>query len=656
MMMNTCIAPVAGDLSVDVPVTLLGVQQAADAARLPYSPFGHDFVWPEWARTARIAGAYFSPTESDAVVAARLDELARAWVSVVVADSPLGEQYQAWVDDDRFEASRAMMARVVAMAHARGLYVVMYHTGLELISEPSRNPGLEHPEWAQRGLDGTAVLYNDVSNDAEHWLHTGNWDFWVHPCSSSDDSRGFRHLAFSRIRDMVLTGIDGLWVDQTYLASSVGDHHSLWPSSDPCSAAAFMAATGLDMPRVEDWDDPVFRQWVVWRHSQVAEYLVAECNVARSVNPQIVFLNENSSVDSGRATYVATDPASFLDIPGITTAHEVETIADRMDHGETGMRSATLDQWLAFRTMIAFARATDWGKPSWILTYGFQARDSARLAGFVLAEGANFYENKGPQMAASVGSGWRTTLFGWIAAHEADLYRVGSAAEVGLLYSPRNRDLIDTVSGEPYDVADSLHFATYRAAARTLYKAHVPFDVVLDTDTQRFPQYRVLIAPRLDLMSNATATALRSFSGKLVTIGPTGNYNEWLQRRSKPALKGRTQVRIEAAGKALVVEANTGLLESTAPAGVQVGLRCAVDGYRLVIVNTASVPAPAFSVTLRANGSLVQTTACLSIPTQPDVTLDCACGEEGGMLRVAFPAGIETIALATVRCALHVDA
>lgn len=617
------------------------------------------FVWPRWARTARLAGAYFHPAEDLAAAAARLDKLAADHVSVLVADSPLGEQYEAWVDDACFDAVKAMLARVVEMAHARGLKVVLYHTGLELISPPGRNPAAEHPEWLQRGLDGTPILFNDVSNDDEHWLHAGVWDFWAHPCAPSSEngggnggeSRSFRSLAFRRIQEMVRTGIDGLWVDQAYLQSSVGSHHDLWPSGDPCSAAAFRAACGLALPRRVDWDDPLFRRWVVWRHTVIAEYLLAEAQAARAVNPHIVVVHENSSVDTGRATYVAADPAGFLGVDGVATAHEVETIADRMDHGETGMQEASLDQWLAFRTMIAFARAADRGKPSWILTYGCRARDSAQLAGFVLAEGANFYENKGPQMADSVGRRPRSALFGWIAAHEADFYDADSAAEVGLLYSPRNRDLLDTVAGEPYAAEDSIHFAAYRAAARELYRSHVPLDVVLDTDVERFAQYRVLIAPNLDLMSEATAAALRSFPGRLITIGSTGRHDEWFSARPRGALHERAQTHFKSAAPKLAAAADTGLLKTTAPAAVQIGLRRAADGYRLLIVNTGPTPAPAFTVSLRAGNvpaAPAAAAAQLSAPGGLTMAAPVTGGKSTGAVTLTVPPGIETVALLTL--------
>ncbi|MEZ4728940.1 MAG: choice-of-anchor Q domain-containing protein [Caldilineaceae bacterium] len=139
-------------------------------------PASSSFAWPDWARTARIAGAYFAPDNSDAAIDARLDALVAQHVSVVLTDSPWGQQYAVWADDDQFIAVRDLIAKVVQKAHARGLKIVMYQTGLELLSAPERNPGLEHPEWAQVALDGTPLLFNDVSNEDTHWLETGIWD------------------------------------------------------------------------------------------------------------------------------------------------------------------------------------------------------------------------------------------------------------------------------------------------------------------------------------------------------------------------------------------------------------------------------------------------------------------------------------------------
>ena len=601
------------------------------------------WVWPQWAHTARIAGAYFDPAHTDNEIDARLNDLMNQHVSVVLADSPWGQQYEVWVDDDRFRTVCALVARVVRKAHAYGLKVVLYQTGLELLSGPERNPGLEHSEWAQRSLDGKPVLFNDISTEQQHWLKKGIWDFWLSPCDSGL-AGSFRRLSLSRVRAMAETGIDGLWVDEVYLQSSVGCHHELWPSCDACSADAFQSDTGLPMPTVADWDDPVFRRWVVWRHSQISDFLLAEKEVARAVNPDIVFFNENSDLDTGRSTYVANDPTSYQFYPDVSTGHEVEVIGFRMDEGQTGMQGATLDQWLSFRIMIAFTRAADRGKPSWILTYGYEPGDSARLAGMVLAEGACFYETKGPQMAGSVGESYRAELFRWIADHEAVLYTGESSAEVGLLYSPRTRDLVDTTSGQPYDVADSIHFAAYRATANLLYRAHIPFDVVIDTDTTTFGRYRVLVAPEVQAMSDPTAAALREFAGRLITIGASGRYDEWLTERHTPALAGADSKHFARAGARSAAAADTRLLRTDAPPSLQLGLHRRADGYALVLVDTDPRAAGPFSIHLQLMPNERITACRLSAFGGQSTDLPFRLTAGGRAVRLDVRGGLATVA------------
>ncbi|MFN8472646.1 MAG: hypothetical protein U0822_10680 [Anaerolineae bacterium] len=609
----------------------------AAAATTPAS----SFTWPDWARTARIAGAYFDPAMSAADIDSQLDALVAQHVSVVLVDSPWGSAYGASVDDATFSAVKSTVASVVQKAHARGLKIVLYQTGLELISAADRNPGSEHPDWPQRSLSSLPLLFNDISNDQAHWLNAGEWDLWISPCSS------FQTLSLARAQDMAATGIDGLWVDEAYLQFAMGDHDELWPSSDSCSASAFHADTGLSIPTAENWDDVTFQHWVVWRHHQIRDFLLTEKAAVRSINPDLVFLEENSGVDTARPTQYANDPTTYLPIADMTTGHEVETIADRMDEGETGMQNATLDQWLSFRTMIAFARAADRGKPSWILTYGYQPRDSSLLAGMVLGEGANFYETKGPQMADTVGGAFRTQLFGWVTTHTPELYGSDSAAAVGLLYGPRTRDLVDTGSGEPYDVADSIHFAAYRAAANGLYRAHIPFDVVLDSDPEAFSRYSVLIVPEVQAISDATASALRAFHGRLLTVGDTGRYDDWLGDRSENALAGVPQQHFAAVGPDLITAADTGQLATDAPASVQVALRrIPGGGYAIVLVNTAGTPTPAFHVDITKSGTLF-TRVHLSAPDGTELDVAQSLLPDGKSVRLEIPAGVETTALVT---------
>ncbi len=629
-------------LATGQPADFSQFASSTENLQLPFDTAKTSFEWPAWARKARIAGAYFDPSESAADIESRLDALADQHVTVVIADSPLGQDFSAWVDDDAFSTIKGQVAMLVQKAHERGLKVVLYEVGLERVSVPERNPSTERADWPQRSLDGEPLVFNDIASEQEHWLKKGQWDLWISPCSS------FMDFALARTRELVATGIDGLWVDQVYLPTDVGDHSNLWPSSDPCSVQAFQTATGLTMPVVEDWDSPTWRRWVVWRHTQMADFLLALKDAARTVNPDLVFIEENASADTSWSTQNANDPSIYRNYPDLTTAHEVGTIGDRVDEGETGMQNASLDQWLAFRTMMAFARGVDREKPSWILTYGYQPRDSTQLAGMVLAEGGNFYETRGPGMDDTVGAAARKQLFGWIAEAAAGVYEGTSAAEVGLVYSPRTRDLLDSGSGSPYDVEDSIHFAAYRAAAALLYQRHIPFDVVLDTDITSFSRYHVLILPEIQAMSDVTATAIQAFSGKIITIGDTGVSDEWLNTRTEDVLAGVQQHHLPKVSTDLMPIVDTGQLSTDAPASVQIGLHCTRDSYELVLVNTTAASTVPFTINLRLAEGETITGAHVTTPYSSAKNVAVALPSESRLARVTVEDAIDTVSILTL--------
>lgn len=601
-----------------------------------------DFVWPEWARHARIAGAFFDPDEPTDIPALAA-ELASENVSVVIADSPWGWSYAAWVDDTEFARVETTVRAAVAALHARGLRVVMYLTGLEVTSSPGRNPANEHADWAQISLAGQPIVFDDIANADEHWLDEGEWDMWLSPCT------GYRDLTLKRVRQVVEVGVDGLWVDTVYLQHAIGQHEDLWPSTDPCSIAAFRNATGLDVPGIENWDDPTWLRWMVWRHEPMTEFMTAIRDAARAVNPEVVVFEENWNLDTAGATYYANDPAAYAALPDLSTGHEISTVDDRVDLGGTGMANATLEQWLAFRTMLGFARAADRGKPSWILTYGYQPRDARQLAGLALASGSNFYETRGPSMADTVSSEARRDLFAWVAQHVRDVYDAAPLADVGLVYSPRNRDLLDSGSGDFYDAADSVHFRAYRTYGQGLHEAHVPFEVVLDTDLTGLSAFPVLVLPEVQAVGAELVAALRAHTGKLIVIGDSGQYDDWLNDWPENPLANLPQTWFAAVTPEALAAAQTNALSTDAPATVQLAVRRTGDQSTLVVTNLASAVAPALQVSWRETTATGITSATFTRPDAAEVDLTSNVTLGAQRVNVAVPAGLASTGLVVVR-------
>jgi hypothetical protein len=560
-------------------------------------------TFPQWAYRARIAGSYFDRGDEDLDVGRQLDALTAQKVSVVLADCPLGSEYKAWADEGAFQENLALLQEVADESHRRDLKVVLYLTGLEQIAEGELNPALEHPDWVQISIEGEPLNYDDIGSEEEHWLERGLADVWMVPSSP------YRDFYLERVKDIVATGVDGLWIDTGYLPNGIGSHEELWPSHDPLSAEQFRAAHGLELPGEANWEDETWRRWIVWRHEDIRDFMVAAREAAVAVNPDAVFFNENWSADGAGAVIYANDPTIYAALPDISTGHEVGTLGIRADLGETGMQDATLDQWLSFATMIKFTRAADRGKPSWILTYGYQPGDAERLAGVIAAHGANYYETRGPSLDGTVGPEYRQRIFGWTGAQEEYLFDTVSLAQVGLLYSARSRDLFDQAAGEAYDPGEEGFFAAYRAAARALFKAHIPFDIVVDNDLspELIGRYRWLIVPNVACMSDEQADLLRRYSsdgGRLLAIDEAGDYDEWCNKRDKNALADALHIDSvigeEGAGELMAAltapGAGLAVLETNAPPEVEIEVRGAQDYLAFFLVNFAGEPVPGLTL------------------------------------------------------------
>lgn len=617
--------------------------------------------FPEWAYRARIGGVYFEPGDADeAGIRARLSGLSAQHVSVVLANCPLGSYYGAWVEDDYFARNVALVGDVVRIAHELDMKVVLYLTGLEMIDEGGHDIEAEHPDWLQVSIDGEPMVFTGIGSEEVHWLEEGQTDAWFNPRS------GYLDMYLGRLPGIVGTGVDGLWIDTGYLPNGVGNTDDLWPSHDELSAEAFREAYGYDLPDEQDWSDEAWQRWVTWRHEEIALFLQRVQQKGAESNPGLVFFNENWATDTAGATIYANDPTAYTAMPEISTGHEVDVSGGiRMDLDDTGMKDASVEDWLYFAAMIKFARGADYGKPSWILTYGYEPADSERLHGVIVANGANHYETRGPSMDDSVGADYRARVFGWTRENEEAIYGTRSLAQVGLLYSSRSHELVDEGSGWAYDIGDSGFFADYRTAARELMRAHVGFDVIPDNALSAFPleQYRWLILPYTACIDDGQAEILRRYAengGRLVLTGEAADYDEWLNPRDENALEGavaeyfsRGLAGQEKATRKLIemlASPDSGLpqLQTDAPPSLLLELRGSEGVLSLVAVNLEGSPVEGVRVGfVLPEGYGVSSARWLS-PDGGDADVEYEI--EGGILNLTIPR-VEIMGLVRVQLA-----
>jgi hypothetical protein len=213
-----------------------------------------------WAKTARVAGSALfvgmEPQEIDQI----LSDMISQNVSVIEADTDLSN----YLTEAQFEQELAFMSEFTTAAHARGLKVVWYYPSLEVITPNGKNlPNTmykDHPDWVQLGLNGTPNVFYGGSGQV-FWVEADAESAWMSPSSP------YRDYFIDRVLRIVPTGIDGLWIDVPLLADFGSTR---WSDFNPSAVAKFQTDTGLSAPRVEDWNDPVWRRWMAWRHEEIA--------------------------------------------------------------------------------------------------------------------------------------------------------------------------------------------------------------------------------------------------------------------------------------------------------------------------------------------------------------------------------------------------
>jgi len=590
------------------------------------TPMRADAAFPAWAREARLAGAGFDRSMSDAEVDAKLRQLAADGVTVVVASAGTGSSYAAWVDELEFREEVAFMRdRVTAVAHTRGLKIVWYLTGLELVCEEcadsGRSPLGEHADWLQVGRNGSPLQFSAVSG--VFWLNENDLDVWLSPESP------YRQFYLGRIRDIAAVGADGLWIDTAYLVNALGKNVDLWPSYDEASRAAFQSAWGQTTIPAKNWADPAWRRFVRWRIDSVTRFLREISATALAVDANLVLFAENWACDTYAATQNAQDALEISSIPQMTTVHEIGPV----DQSGSGMGGASAQQWRDYALMVKFAGASNQARPAWVLTYAGAVDDSVREAGVHLGEAANFYEAKGPRMLDD-STGSRPTVLPWIAAHSAMVFASQSMAKVAVWFSPRTRDFVDGDAGGEgnYDDRDAAYLRAYRETGRQLLRDWIPFDIITGRSAlAALRGYQWIIVPGASCISDDEASLFSDYvagGGKLVVTGDSGSRNEWGEPRTSNVLTGiPTQPTTSVEGEVITTD-----LGATERESILFGVRTGrLDGQSFVlVVLTNTDPARTFAnvgLTVRLPSGFVPTSATWDAPTTPGGSLSFAVRE-----------------------------
>ncbi|WP_406340968.1 beta-galactosidase trimerization domain-containing protein [Streptomyces sp. NBC_00648] len=486
--------------------------------------------FPEWARFARIAdGTFDDDADPNLDMKPVIAGLKAQNVSVIEVDTILSN----WLTDQQFTEHMGKVRSFVQLAHAAGIRVVMYYPSMELISAggekgPSFYKNSDGKDWVQRGLDGKPnVFYGSLVV----WVDPGDESCWLSPNSP------WRDYYLTRVKALAATGLDAIWPDvPIYFDGALS-----WCDTSTWATAAFKADTGLSMPVKADFTNLTFRRYVEWRHRNLLQWQLDIAAAGRSVNPDMVTFVETVTMDYQYSTRVGLDGAYLRKADGVSHVWEVDVLGNY-----DGMRHATATDWTCLISMYKYARAASGTKPAWAFSYGWKADDASLVMAEVLAAGCNPYEVKTPFKTESTDKAMRTRMYGFVAAHQEQLFAATGGAAVGVYHSSSSRDFVSPTEGSgmyvttkpPTGVKDWWSFdepqescakhewlGEFRGTVKSLVYAHIPFDTVPSPGIEAadLAPYRVLLLPDLQAVSDAEANVLRAYvegGGTVVITGP----------------------------------------------------------------------------------------------------------------------------------------
>jgi hypothetical protein len=299
-------------------------------------------------------------------------------------------------------------------------------------------------------------------------------------------------------------------------------------------ARRFRDATGLSLPHTSDWDDPVYRQWIVWNYARRIEIWELNNRVTRETGGRhCLWIGMNSGDLLAQST-------RFRDYKAICERTEIIMLDSQTRTASGGFQSNAemgklIHGLLGWDALIPESMAMyQAGRPTFRLASKPEAE--ARLwavegfAGTIQPWwhhiGA-YHEDRRQYRTAE-------SLFRWHEKYEQVLVDRRPLASVGVVWTQQNVDFYGR------DAAEERVMLPRLGAREALVRARIPWMPVhadhVDRDAR---DLHVLMLPNVGALSEAHCAALRRFvehGGGLIASGESSRYDEWGDPRSDFAL------------------------------------------------------------------------------------------------------------------------
>jgi len=388
--------------------------------------------------------------------------------------------------------------------------------------------------------DGLAVLARMDSNRAAETFYKAHPDWFAVDAAGKPYTVGDLYVSCinSLYYEEYIPGIIREIIDRSHPEGITDNNwHGLGRDSicycENCSRR-FRQRTGKPIPKEHNWDDPAYRQWIVWNYARRLEIWDLYNRVTKEAGgSDCLWIGMNGALITGQC-------GSFRDYKEICARAEIVMLdyqnpyiggtlhdngfAGKLVHGLLGWDKIipeSMAMYQAGRPPFRMASKPKLEAQMWMLD-GI----AGGLQPWWHHVGA-YHEDRRMYNTAE-------PIYRWHRANEEFLLNRRPIATVGVVWSQRNVDFYGR------DSADEMVVLPQRGIIQTLIRGRIPYLPVhadyIDRDAANFS---LLILPNLAAMSESQVAAVRRFvqrGGGLIATDESSLYGEWGDRRDDFAL------------------------------------------------------------------------------------------------------------------------
>ena len=288
---------------------------------------------------------------------------------------------------------------------------------------------------------------------------------------------------------------------------------------------SFRDKTGNDIPKVRNWDDRVYRDWIVWNYKRRIEIWELNNRTTKLAGgPDCIWSGMNSGSISNQSR-------SFRDYMAICERADI-IMLDSQSRSDSGGFQQNAEMGKLIHGILGWDKLIPESMPVYQM-----GRPTFRLAAKPVPE-ARMWMIEG--IAGGIQPWWHYVsayhedrriyhtageVFAWHKKNEEYLVNRTPVATVGVVWSQQNNDFYGR------EDADLLVEQPWRGIIQALIRARIPFIPVHAEDIDRnSKQLSLLVLPNLGSITKEQSAAIRRFvenGGGLIATGESTLYDSW---------------------------------------------------------------------------------------------------------------------------------